>query len=251
MRSRHSTSTRRVGFTARQEDGQLRRPAQLPPLLRRRGRQPGNADHVLRVAALRARAGSGAARSSRSGSRRPRSRRRWSSRIRTGCGSRLYPGETRAPARRGGDRQPRPLRGPLRRGRAAHFAEPLEEPALIGAGTTHHIAWRAKDDAEQEAGSRGSSSSACARRPCRTASTSARSTSGCPTASWSRSPRTTRDSSSTSRPSRSARALAAAVARAGARDTGARARADRLATATLSAASRAGGGIGRRARLRA
>jgi glyoxalase family protein len=31
------------------------------------------------------------------------------------------------------------------------FAEPLEEPALIGAGTTHHIAWRATDDAEQQA----------------------------------------------------------------------------------------------------
>ncbi|MFL5961786.1 MAG: VOC family protein [Gaiellaceae bacterium] len=31
-----------------------------------------------------------------------------------------------------------------------HFAEPLEEAALIGAGTTHHIAWRAKDDAEQQ-----------------------------------------------------------------------------------------------------
>jgi glyoxalase family protein len=31
------------------------------------------------------------------------------------------------------------------------FAEPVEEPALIGAGTTHHIAWRAKDDAEQQA----------------------------------------------------------------------------------------------------
>jgi glyoxalase family protein len=31
------------------------------------------------------------------------------------------------------------------------FAEPVEEAALIGAGTTHHIAWRAKDDAEQEA----------------------------------------------------------------------------------------------------
>jgi glyoxalase family protein len=31
------------------------------------------------------------------------------------------------------------------------FAEPLEEPALIGAGTTHHIAWRTKDDAEQQA----------------------------------------------------------------------------------------------------
>jgi glyoxalase family protein len=31
------------------------------------------------------------------------------------------------------------------------FAEPVEEPALIGAGTTHHIAWRARDDAEQQA----------------------------------------------------------------------------------------------------
>ena len=32
-----------------------------------------------------------------------------------------------------------------------HFAEPLEEPALIGAGTAHHIAWRTKDDTEQQA----------------------------------------------------------------------------------------------------
>jgi glyoxalase family protein len=31
------------------------------------------------------------------------------------------------------------------------FGEPVEEPALIGAGTTHHIAWRAPDDAEQAA----------------------------------------------------------------------------------------------------
>jgi glyoxalase family protein len=31
------------------------------------------------------------------------------------------------------------------------FAEPVEEAALIGAGTTHHIAWRVKDDAEEEA----------------------------------------------------------------------------------------------------
>ena len=30
------------------------------------------------------------------------------------------------------------------------FAEPMEEPALIGAGTTHHIAWRASGDDEQE-----------------------------------------------------------------------------------------------------
>jgi glyoxalase family protein len=31
------------------------------------------------------------------------------------------------------------------------FAEPVEEPALIGAGTTHHIAWRASDAAQQNA----------------------------------------------------------------------------------------------------
>jgi glyoxalase family protein len=31
------------------------------------------------------------------------------------------------------------------------FAEPMEEAALIGAGTTHHIAWRAGDDEEQQA----------------------------------------------------------------------------------------------------
>jgi glyoxalase family protein len=30
------------------------------------------------------------------------------------------------------------------------FAEPVEEPALIGAGTTHHIAWRVEDEVEQE-----------------------------------------------------------------------------------------------------
>jgi glyoxalase family protein len=31
------------------------------------------------------------------------------------------------------------------------FGEPVEEPALIGAGTTHHIAWRAADDGALEA----------------------------------------------------------------------------------------------------
>ena len=31
------------------------------------------------------------------------------------------------------------------------FAEPLEEPALIGPGTTHHIAWRVSGDEEQQA----------------------------------------------------------------------------------------------------
>ena len=29
------------------------------------------------------------------------------------------------------------------------FGEPTEETALIGAGTTHHVAWRAADDADQ------------------------------------------------------------------------------------------------------
>ncbi len=32
------------------------------------------------------------------------------------------------------------LEGPLR------FGDPLEEPALIGPGTTHHVAWRTSDD---------------------------------------------------------------------------------------------------------
>lgn len=31
------------------------------------------------------------------------------------------------------------------------FADPVEELALIGAGTTHHIAWRASSDEEQQA----------------------------------------------------------------------------------------------------
>jgi glyoxalase family protein len=30
------------------------------------------------------------------------------------------------------------------------FAEPAEETALLGAGTAHHVAWRAADDAEQQ-----------------------------------------------------------------------------------------------------
>ena len=32
-----------------------------------------------------------------------------------------------------------------------HFADPLEEPALIGPGTTHHIAWRAAGATEEQA----------------------------------------------------------------------------------------------------
>ena len=30
------------------------------------------------------------------------------------------------------------------------FGDPVEEPALIGSGTTHHVAWRAADGAEEE-----------------------------------------------------------------------------------------------------
>ena len=30
------------------------------------------------------------------------------------------------------------------------FAEPVEEPALVGAGTAHHIAWSVEDDAAQQ-----------------------------------------------------------------------------------------------------
>jgi glyoxalase family protein len=33
---------------------------------------------------------------------------------------------------------------------AIGFAEPMEEPALIGAGTTHHIAWRVATDDDQQ-----------------------------------------------------------------------------------------------------
>jgi glyoxalase family protein len=32
-----------------------------------------------------------------------------------------------------------------------HFADPIEEAALVGAGTTHHMAWRAHDDAAESA----------------------------------------------------------------------------------------------------
>lgn len=32
-----------------------------------------------------------------------------------------------------------------------HFADPVEDTALIGTGTTHHIAWRASSDEEQAA----------------------------------------------------------------------------------------------------
>jgi glyoxalase family protein len=64
---------------------------------------------------------------------------------------RLYPG----PARRLRDvtviGNPDLYAGLFEADAPLHFAEPLEEPALIGPGTTHHIAWRTKDDAEEAA----------------------------------------------------------------------------------------------------
>ena len=36
-----------------------------------------------------------------------------------------------------------------------HFAEPLEEAALIGAGTTHHVAWRPPTTPSSRRGSSG------------------------------------------------------------------------------------------------
>ena len=63
------------------------------------------------------------------------------------------------------------------------FAEPVEEPALIGAGTTHHIAWRTARrggaDRLARAADRGRASAHAGRR---IASTSSPSTSACPTA---------------------------------------------------------------------
>jgi glyoxalase family protein len=38
--------------------------------------------------------------------------------------------------------------GPFEDGGPLQFGDPLEEPALIGPGTTHHVAWRSVDDGE-------------------------------------------------------------------------------------------------------
>src|SRR3954463_12576433 len=40
--------------------------------------------------------------------------------------------------------------GGVPEGAPRRFAEPAEETALLGAGTTHHVAWRAADDADQQ-----------------------------------------------------------------------------------------------------
>ncbi len=40
--------------------------------------------------------------------------------------------------------------GLVREDAPLRFGDPLEEAALVGPGTTHHVAWRAKDDAELE-----------------------------------------------------------------------------------------------------
>ena len=90
---------RRGRLRARQEDGQLRRPAQLPPVLRRRGGQPRHAADVLRVAARGARPprprDARVDRARRAGGVGGDAR----SRIRTGCGSSCTRPRPRACAR--------------------------------------------------------------------------------------------------------------------------------------------------------
>jgi glyoxalase family protein len=62
---------------------------------------------------------------------------------------RLYPGE--APALRdvAAFGNPDLYAGLFAEDAPLHFADPIEEPALIGAGTTHHVAWRTESDDEQ------------------------------------------------------------------------------------------------------
>jgi glyoxalase family protein len=64
---------------------------------------------------------------------------------------RLYPGERRALRDVAAYGNPDLYAGLFAEDAPLHFADPIEEPALIGAGTTHHIAWRATDDAELSA----------------------------------------------------------------------------------------------------
>ena len=62
------------------------------------------------------------------------------------------PGRAARAARRRRDRQSRSLRGARRRERAdLRSRRRSRRSALIGAGITHHVAWRAADDAEQAA----------------------------------------------------------------------------------------------------
>jgi glyoxalase family protein len=62
---------------------------------------------------------------------------------------RLYPGETPRLHDVVVIGNPDLYAGLFAEGAPLSFAEPSDEPALVGAGTTHHIAWRAADDAEQ------------------------------------------------------------------------------------------------------
>ena len=64
---------------------------------------------------------------------------------------RLYPGER--PALRDAVAYGNPVlyAGLFAEDAPLQFADPVEELALIGAGTTHHIAWRASSDEEQQA----------------------------------------------------------------------------------------------------
>jgi glyoxalase family protein len=64
---------------------------------------------------------------------------------------RLYPGERAALADVVALGNPALYAGLVEPEAPLSFAAPTEETALIGAGTTHHIAWRAADDAEQAA----------------------------------------------------------------------------------------------------
>ena len=199
---------RRARLLARQEDRQLRRPAQLPPVLRRRDGLAGEPDHVLRVAAGRARPAR--PRDARVDRTRHAGRRRRGG----GRGSRrasaaaLSPGERVAPAGCGRDRQPRSLRRPVRRGRAAHV-----RAAGRGDGADRrrdHPPRRLARRRRRRAG--GVVRAADGARPApdarsRSASTSARSTSGCPTGSCSRSRPTAPGSWSTRPPTRLGQAL--------------------------------------------
>jgi glyoxalase family protein len=62
---------------------------------------------------------------------------------------RLYPGDTPRLEDVVVIGNPDLYAGLFAEGAPLSFAEPSDEPALVGAGTTHHIAWRAADDAEQ------------------------------------------------------------------------------------------------------
>ena len=109
-------------------------------------------------------------------------RRRRRSRIRTACACGCMPARAPRARRRGGDRQPRPLRRPVRRRRAAALRR-----AGRGAGADrrrhdapHRLAGAGRRRAAGVAGAPDRARAAADRR-CRTASTSTPSTSACRT----------------------------------------------------------------------